>query len=335
MIGVAAPARVFAEDFVSCVGPDCTACDLMSMGQDIVFWLSAVLVIIATGLVLYAGYQLAVSVDNAAARNKAKELLTNSLIGLVIVLGSWFTIDTVMKIVLGDSTPVRYGMWWQISCAEQDPPGGNVGRVDFADSALEDRPVQVVARARQVNTRRYVPGSTRPGNDTTAPPNTEGELGPSSTTTTPAAENVTVNDATDPIFDCTGGEGADDCSHMVRDGAVERMQETLEGPFATLQENYGEPLVINDAIAKDGTSREQNTPGSRHFFGDALDVSIAGMSNADQIRLYEEAKKAGFTGFGFGNNILHMDRGQPRGWDYGNSTYGGQSTGSLISSTYQ
>jgi len=56
------------------------------------------------------------------------------------------------------------------------------------------------------------------------------------------------------------------------------------------------------------------------------------MSNADKIRLFEEAKRAGFTGFGFGKTILHVDLGAPRGWAYGNSTYGGQGVQSLIGS---
>lgn len=54
-----------------------------------------------------------------------------------------------------------------------------------------------------------------------------------------------------------------------------------------------------------------------------------GMSNADKIRLYNEAKRAGFTGFGFGNTILHVDLGPSRAWAYGNSTYGGVSVCSL------
>jgi hypothetical protein len=107
----------------------------------------------------------------------------------------------------------------------------------------------------------------------------------------------------------------------------------LMGRFAVLQSNFGRPLVINDAIAKDGSSRESATPGSRHFHGDALDISLAGMSNADRIRLFETAKAAGFNGFGFGNNILHIDlRSTPAGWTYGDiSTWGGRPVSELIS----
>ena len=41
-----------------------------------------------------------------------------------------------------------------------------------------------------------------------------------------------------------------------------------------------------------------------HFHGDALDISLAGMSDSEKIRLLREAQNAGFTGFGLGNNII-------------------------------
>jgi len=141
------------------------------------------------------------------------------------------------------------------------------------------------------------------------------------------ASYVVPNDSMNPLFDCQS-EG---CSSSVRSGAEARMQETLTGPFATLQNNFGQPLVINDALAKNGTSRETETPGSRHFYGDALDISLAGLDNEERIRLFNEARAAGFTGFGFGNNILHIDRrSSPAAWAYNNDTYGGQPVSELI-----
>jgi len=138
---------------------------------------------------------------------------------------------------------------------------------------------------------------------------------------------VTVNESMGPIFDPSAGG-----SSMVQPGAAANMAALLAGPFACLQSAFGRSIVINDAIAKSGTSRETNTPGSQHFLGNALDLSTAGMSNGDKIRLFNEARGCGFSGFGFGNTILHVDVGSRRGWSYGNSTYGGQSVSSLISS---
>lgn len=138
---------------------------------------------------------------------------------------------------------------------------------------------------------------------------------------------IVTNPAMRPIFDPAQGG-----SSLVREGAAARMQQTLSGPFMRLQQLFGRSIMINDAIAKAGTSRERTTRGSQHFYGTALDLSTSGMSNADKLRLFEMAKRAGFTGFGFGANILHVDLGPSRGWAYGNSTYGGVSVNQLIGS---
>jgi Type IV secretion system pilin/Peptidase M15 len=138
---------------------------------------------------------------------------------------------------------------------------------------------------------------------------------------------IVTNTAMRPIFDPAQGG-----SSMVRSGAAARMQQTLSGPFARLQQNFGRSVMINDAIAKAGSSRERETPNSQHFYGTALDLSTSGMSNADKLRLFEAGRRAGFTGFGFGNNILHVDLGPSRGWAYGNATYGGRSVNELINS---
>lgn len=92
---------------------------------------------------------------------------------------------------------------------------------------------------------------------------------------------------------------------------------------------FGSTITVNDAIARSGTSRETQTQGSQHFHGRALDVSTAGMSNEQKLRLVQAAQRAGFTGFGFGANILHVDTGPRRHWAYGNSTYGGQRVADL------
>lgn len=115
-------------------------------------------------------------------------------------------------------------------------------------------------------------------------------------------------------------EGA---SHMTHSYAESNMAQVLAGPFAALQERFGAAITINDAIAREGTTRETETPGSRHFHGDALDINIAGMSPEDQMRLVQEATAVGFQGFGFGNGILHIDLGERRSWSYGNETFAG------------
>lgn len=129
---------------------------------------------------------------------------------------------------------------------------------------------------------------------------------------------IAVNKSMSPLIGSM--EGA---SKLTVQGADTNLDAVLTGPFQDLQKRFGKPLIINDALAKAGTSRETETKGSRHFHGDALDISLAGMSDAEKVKLVEDAVAAGFQGFGFGNNILHIDMGAKRVWNYSISKFGG------------
>lgn len=93
-------------------------------------------------------------------------------------------------------------------------------------------------------------------------------------TYTPTAnlpQNIKLNESMAPLVSSL--EGA---SSKVQPYAVDHMNFVLNGPFQAMQEIFGSPLTINDGIAKEGTSREKSTPGSQHFHGNALDISLAG-----------------------------------------------------------
>ena len=128
---------------------------------------------------------------------------------------------------------------------------------------------------------------------------------------------IAVNGQFDASFDMTNA------SRLVREGAAERMQNETLPRFRQMQQYFGAFIPVNDAMAQAGTSRENGTTNSRHFFGDALDLSLAGMSNEDKIRAVRAAYLAGFRGFGFSEGMLHIDLGSPRSWAYGNSTFAG------------
>jgi len=108
--------------------------------------------------------------------------------------------------------------------------------------------------------------------------------------------------------------------------ALKNMETLLEVQYKLMQQFYGGPLTINDALPHRDTNRV--TPsrggGSVHWQGKALDISIANMTPADQNRLVSAAAKAGFKGFGFGRTILHVDLGRKRYWDYKQGVFAGR-----------
>lgn len=111
----------------------------------------------------------------------------------------------------------------------------------------------------------------------------------------------------------------DGASRLTNPDASVTMDEMLRGPFMVLQRRLGRTLVIRDAIARAGTSREEETPGSQHFQGAALDIDITNMNYQERLMLVQEAMQLGFRGFGFANGTMHIDMRPTEGpevWTY-------------------
>tara|TARA_B100000497_G_scaffold123998_2_gene157676 strand:+ start:4364 stop:6874 length:2511 start_codon:yes stop_codon:yes gene_type:complete len=118
----------------------------------------------------------------------------------------------------------------------------------------------------------------------------------------------------------------------IASGAVDNMNSLLANQYTLMQQYYGGKLIINDALPKANTSRKVarvDNGYNQHWFGKALDISVAGMSNAQKDKLVAAATKAGFKGFGFGNTILHIDIGVRRVWSYDNTHFAGREVGSI------
>jgi hypothetical protein len=73
---------------------------------------------IFAGVAVYAGVKMVIS-GNSHALQDAKEMFTNAFIGLLIVLGAWLMIDTLLRFVLkgGENGNIDgYGPWSQVEC---------------------------------------------------------------------------------------------------------------------------------------------------------------------------------------------------------------------------
>lgn len=114
------PELTSAAGFVNCNGSTndpCTACNLVSMGNDILKWLIGVMMVIFAVLLVVAGVGLVTSGGNPAAKTAAKEKLTNAVIGLVIVLAAWLIVDTIIRsLVSGGTGQINGKFWYTIDC---------------------------------------------------------------------------------------------------------------------------------------------------------------------------------------------------------------------------
>ena len=79
-----------------------------------------------------------------------------------------------------------------------------------------------------------------------------------------------------------------------------------------LRDRCGFPLAVLSAYRTPyHNAFVGGAPLSRHLFADACDISVIGL---DKLALEKNAKKEGFTGFGYYRTFLHIDLGRPRTW---------------------
>lgn len=100
---------------------------------------------VAAIIIVYAGFKLVTSGGNRHAKEDAKSMISNMIIGYVIVLAGWLLIDTGMRMLLLDGG-TRLGVWNQLSCQVQ--PGATTGvvtRTGEIDVNVEDPGTGVIA----------------------------------------------------------------------------------------------------------------------------------------------------------------------------------------------
>ncbi len=108
---------------VPCSGPDCLACHVVSLGQNLLTWFITVMVSVIALVFAWGGLKMVMSAGNTEGITQAKGMMTNAIVGLVIMLSAWLIVDTIMKLVITDDATVKkdLGVWNEIECVP--PPG--------------------------------------------------------------------------------------------------------------------------------------------------------------------------------------------------------------------
>lgn len=118
------PLTTLAAGLVPCGGAGekpCQTCDVVTLVNNVVGWLVMILGVIAAILIVTAGIRLVTSGGNASSKEAAKSMMTNLLIGYVIVLSGWLVIDYGLKAMLKQNQGA-FGVWNRISCVAQPKP---------------------------------------------------------------------------------------------------------------------------------------------------------------------------------------------------------------------
>ncbi len=113
------PMNIYAAGLVPCGGPgeaDCQSCHVVQLAQSGIDRLVGVLTIIVILILIVSGIRLVTSAGDASAVSASKKMITNALIGYVIVLVGWLLIDLGMKTLVNETA---YGVWNEIQCVDQ------------------------------------------------------------------------------------------------------------------------------------------------------------------------------------------------------------------------
>lgn len=128
------PDTAVAAGLVPCGGigqSSCQTCDVVKLTNNVFQWLVIVLGTFAAIIIIYAGVKLVTSGGNQSAMESAKSMITNVIIGYVIILAAWLAIDFGMKTLIDEGS---FGVWNEVQCSTTEVPT-NKGQttIDFAN----------------------------------------------------------------------------------------------------------------------------------------------------------------------------------------------------------
>lgn len=85
--------------------------------------------------------------------------------------------------------------------------------------------------------------------------------------------------------------------------------------FKSLQNSLGFSLPVVSGFRDPARNeRAGGAKASQHIEGNALDLDVRGKSQAEQIKIIQEARAQGFGGIGVYGNSIHIDTGPQRAW---------------------
>lgn len=87
----------------------CTICDFLALAQNLLNFAIFLAVVTAGALFAWAGWLYATRAMNTANVQKANKIFVNVFIGLVLVMGAYVIVDTLMKMLAGGSFLSNWG----------------------------------------------------------------------------------------------------------------------------------------------------------------------------------------------------------------------------------
>ena len=119
---IATPFITWGALVPNCQGSTCQACDLMTLAQNILSFIITLMSSIIALVFVFGGMKMVMSAGDTGKVTDARHMMTNAVIGFVILLSAWLIIDTVMKLVVSEDVLREMGPWHTIQCPPVTTP---------------------------------------------------------------------------------------------------------------------------------------------------------------------------------------------------------------------
>jgi len=119
-----APILTSAAGLVPCGGPGesaCNTCHLLVLVQNVLEFALKMAFLIIVGFIAYGGFRWIFSLGKEENLKAGQQIITNAIIGLIIILTAWVIVNTVFWTIKQMGGNDYTGTWFHIECPESDP----------------------------------------------------------------------------------------------------------------------------------------------------------------------------------------------------------------------
>ena len=124
VVGLMLQPNLASAQLVPCSGSECGTCQVVQLVEGIVDFIILLSVAIATIIIMWAGYLMLSAGGNSGQIKRGRDVLTNAIIGLIIVLACWLIVDIMLRSLLPGGT-VAGLPWNQVQCSSQNAVSDN------------------------------------------------------------------------------------------------------------------------------------------------------------------------------------------------------------------
>jgi hypothetical protein len=111
---------------VQCAGPDaavaCGTCEFVDLINNVIQFIITFSTILATIVIIYAGFRLVTSAGDVSAKEVAKRIVVNVLIGYVLILAAFLIVNTILGVLVSDGDEFGILSWQEIECIRPISP---------------------------------------------------------------------------------------------------------------------------------------------------------------------------------------------------------------------